>query len=256
MKLYLIFKQEIAIIFFLTQTKHHKYQITKKHDEDDDEEVIVHDKNVCKNVKKHEPKIKMCGIKNILECKMNVEGWNNCMDDKISINLNTPPKYKLTNLIYPFNYKAKLLLSIISSSEYKNSQYKPYTDIYRVVNLRTTNYKHLFNYATRNEFDDYSFLHKHNENSASLSLMMEFILTDNYNFNCKYGKSPAIDCVDGEKLNANGVDHYLQVKNNYAIQDYVDRSLAYVCKETYEIRMLIEGIRRSFQVITQLWIFG
>lgn len=216
-------------------------------------------------VEKHEPKIKISNVQDVVECKLDVEGYN-LWDESVAIDLNAPAKSKLTNLIFPYNYEAKLLLSIISLTAYKNVQHKPYTDIFSVVNLRTTNYKRLFNYVSRNEFDDYSFLHEfqYNNNESdirmaesceNLSLMMELILKDNNcNFNGENERQNKIESVDGNgaKMMENGTTHYLQLKNNYAMEEHVDKSLEYVCKETYEIRLLVTGIRRTFEVGIQV----
>ncbi|KAJ8961258.1 hypothetical protein NQ318_008942 [Aromia moschata] len=139
-------------------------------------------------VKKIDVNIKTQPIANVLECKMDIEGMSVKADEpKLvrelrNINLMIPPKEKLASLVNPCNMETKTLLSILYSAKYRTLIKSETSDeLFKTVNFRTTNYKHLINEKEASlkeemckEIRDYRAANEDN----MMSLMMELILAD------------------------------------------------------------------------------
>ncbi|KAJ8982016.1 hypothetical protein NQ317_007724 [Molorchus minor] len=230
-------------------------------------------------VNKINTNIKIHSIIDVVDCKMEIEGISvkanepNILRELKNIDVCLPSKEKLANLITPCNSESKLLLSIIYFAKF-NTLTKTETSegLFKTVNFRTTNYKHLINdveNSMREEmYKEIQEYHATKEDNM-LSLMMELVLAD-INSNLEdivdvnqsdnesgahfvaetsdLGNSIQSSCSSKEENPDKS--NYLQVPNrsdvlsNIGLSDE-DNSIQSFSEETFEMHLQLDKIKKS-----------
>ncbi|KAJ8935228.1 hypothetical protein NQ314_012927 [Rhamnusium bicolor] len=231
-------------------------------------------------VKKVDPKIKIQPVMDVLDCKMEIEGFSVEKDESKSllelknINSTIPSKEKMANLINPCNFETKMLMSIIYFAKYKSlMKHETSKELFKSVNYRTSNFKYLIKETNIKEeiYKEIQNYHAMKEDNM-LSLMMELILTD---LNCNLddildvnrpvnehnnpqfvletsdlGNSIPSSCSskgeNSDKSNYPTVLDRSSILSSIGLSDE-DKSIQSLYEETFEMHSQLARIKKSFQ---------
>ncbi|XP_056646633.1 uncharacterized protein LOC130451560 [Diorhabda sublineata] len=213
-------------------------------------------------------------IEEIIEVESRNRGEDESFKD---IDLEFPPKEKLSELINPCNTETKMLLSVVNFPRYRAlMKHEATNKLMENLNTKSTNYKNLIKdkrtSITEDMVNEIVNYHATKEDTM-MSLMMELILTDvdcsledivevgekeknvsqvpqfvieNYD---SVNNLPSIRSNKSEGIVRN---NYLQLPNRENILSSLglseeDKSIQSFCEETFEMHQELADIRKSFQ---------